>query len=162
VTRRLEGRNGAIYRAWLLGTTQEALAERHDLTQQRVSDIIRSVQAGIPEEDLAERRRKMLDTLDVLSEVAADLMESPLAPAYSNGRIMLDDAGQPILDVGPRLAALDRVLKVGERQAKLMGLDAAQKVDVSVSEQAKQAAAQAAADAVAFLHGGDEDAGTPE
>jgi hypothetical protein len=163
VSRRLEGRNGSIYRAYVLGATQEALAERHGIGQQHVSEIIRSVQAQLPEADLDERRKRALEALDVMSQVAAEVVELEPTQAFSNGRAMFDDAGRPILDYGPRLAGLDRFLKVADRQAKLLGLDAATKVEVGVTEQARQAAAQAAADAVAFLHGGpDEDASTPE
>ena len=160
--RRLEGRDGSIYRAFILGSTQEALAEQHGITQQRVSEIIKAVTASIPEEDIAERRKRLLDNLDVLGTVAAEIMESPLNPAYSNGRIMLDQEGRPILDAGPRLAALDRVIKIGERQAKILGLEAAQRVDVTVSEQAKRAAESAAADAMAFLAGPEDISDTSE
>ena len=155
--RRLEGRDGSIYRAYILGATQEELAERHGIDQTRVSQIIRAVVASIPEEDLAERRKRVLDNLDVLSQVAAEVMENGVAQAYSNGRPMVDGDGEPILDYGTRLAALDRVLKIGERQAKLLGLDAAQRVDVAVSEQAKEAMSAAAADAIARLAGTTEE-----
>jgi hypothetical protein len=153
VTRRLEGRNGSIYRAYILGTTQEELAEKHGIDQTRVSQIIRQVVAGIPEEDLAERRKRSLDVLDVLGREMAELMDAPLPQAYSNGRPMVNDDGTPIYDTSARTAAVDRILKITERQAKLLGLDAATKVDVGVSEQAKEAAASAAADALAYLHG---------
>lgn len=160
MTRRLEGRNGSIYRAYVLGATQEALAERYGLGQQHVSQIVREVTATLPEEDLAERRRRALEALDVMSQVAAEVVEAELPPAYSNGRPILDEQGRQVLDIGPRLAGLDRFLKVADRQAKLLGLDAAAKVDVTVSEQAKQAAVTAAAEAFAFLH--EEPEATPE
>ena len=158
--RRLEGRNGSIYRAWIMGTTQEDLAERHEISHQRVSQIIREVQASIPEEDLAERRKRVLDVLDVVGQEMAAILDTPPARAYSNGRPMENEDGTPILDYSTRMAAADRLVKLTERQAKLLGLDAAARVDVTVSEQAKAAEAKAAADALAFLHGDDEP--TPE
>jgi len=153
LARRLEGRNGSIYRAYILGTTQEELAELHGISQERVSQIVREVVASIPEEDLAERRKRSLDVLDVVGREMAAIMDAPAAQAYSNGRPMVNDDGSPILDYGSRMAAADRLVKITERQAKLLGLDAATKVDVAVSEQAKEAAAQAAADAIARLAG---------
>jgi hypothetical protein len=153
MARRLEGRNGSIYRAYILGTTQEELAAQHGLSQERVSQIIREVVASIPEEDLAERRKRTLDVLDVIGREMAAIMDAPAAQAYSNGRPMVNDDGTPILDYGSRMAAADRLVKITERQAKLLGLDAAQKVDVAVSEQAREAAQAAAADALAWLHG---------
>lgn len=160
MTRRLEGRDGSIYRAWIMGTTQEELAERHGIHQTRVSQIIRAVQAAIPPEDVAERRQRVLDVLNVVGQEMAAIMDTPPAQAYSNGRPMENPDGSPILDYSTRMAAADRLVKLTERQSKLLGLDAAQQVDVHVSEQAKQAAASAAADALAFLH--EEPEATPE
>jgi len=151
--RRLEGRDGSIYRAYCLGTTQEALAQEHGISQERVSAIIRNVTASIPEEDIAERRKRLLDNLDILGNVAAEIMETRPSQAYSNGRPMFNEDGTPVLDYSTRMAALDRLVKLGERQAKILGLEAAQRVDVTVSEQAKRAQEAAAADALAFLAG---------
>jgi hypothetical protein len=151
--RRLEGRNGSIYRAWVLGTTQEALAQEHGLHQTRVAQIIAEVRASIPEEDVAERRAKYLDSLDVLSQEMASIMDAEPTQAYSNGRPMFAADGTPILDYSVRMAAADRILKIGERASKVLGLDAAVKVDATVSEQADRAAEASAADAIARVLG---------
>lgn len=151
MSRPKEGRNGAIYRAWVLGTTQEALAQQHGIAQTRVSEIIRAVQASIPEEDLAERRAKYLDSLDVLGQEMAAIMDAAPTQAYSNGRPMFDEQGRPILDYSVRMAAADRILKIGERASKVLGLDAPVKADVTVSEQADRVAEAAAAEALARM-----------
>lgn len=161
-TRRLEGRDGSIYRAYLLGSTQEALAAEHGIAQTRVSQIIQAIQASIPATDLAAAKSRHLDVLDVLARTAGDLLDAPLPPAYSNGRPIVDEDGQYVRDVGPRLAALDRLIKINERVAKVLGLDAPVQADITINEAAKQATAQAAADAMAYLHGDTEDEVTPE
>lgn len=154
---RLEGRNGSIWRAYLFGTTQEELAERHGISQERVSQIIKAVRASIPETDVSEARKRHLDVLDVLAKTAAEIMAAPLPPAYSNGRPIRDDDDNLVLDAGPRLAAMDRLVKISERVSKVLGLDAPVKADVTVSEQESQSAEAAAAAAIARLAGG-----TPE
>lgn len=145
---RLEGRNGKIYRAYLLGATQEAISERHGISQERVGQIIRAVRAGIPETDLAEARAKHLDAMDLIADKMAELMEAPLPPAYSNGRPIIDDDGKIVRDFGPRMAAADRLVKINERVAKVLGLDAPVKADITVSEQENQLAETAAAEAM--------------
>jgi hypothetical protein len=80
-----------------------------------------------------------------------------LPPAYSNGRPIVDEDGVIVRDAGPRMAALDRIVKVEDRLAKLLGLDAPVKADVTVNEQARQQAQDAAAQAVARLHGGTDE-----
>jgi hypothetical protein len=43
----------------------------------------------------------------------------------SNGRLIMDPAtGKPLRDDGPVLAAIDRLLRIQERRARLLGLDA--------------------------------------
>ncbi|WP_188195602.1 hypothetical protein [Nonomuraea sp. SYSU D8015] len=39
--------------------------------------------------------------------------------------------GAPLVDDGPKLAAIDRLLKIQARRAALLGLDAEKKVSVS-------------------------------
>lgn len=141
---RLEGRNGKIWRAYLFGTTQEELAERHGLTQQRVSEIIQAARAAVPPEDALKAKQEHLEVMRTLAQVAGDLVDMPLPPAYSNGRPVLDENGQYVRDLGPRLAALDRQVKINERVAKVLGLDAPIQADVRVSELENQASEEAA------------------
>jgi len=49
----------------------------------------------------------------------------------SHGRIVKDDAGTPLLDDGPRLAALREMRAIRESYRKLYGADAATKVEHS-------------------------------
>lgn len=57
--------------------------------------------------------------------------------AHSNGRVVhLND--EPLIDDGPKLAAMDRMLKALERRAKYKGLDAPQKFE-NLSLEAVQA-----------------------
>jgi hypothetical protein len=151
--RRLEGRNGRIWEDYCAGWTQEALAEREGIHQTRVSQIIAAVRASIPPTDLDEARQRHVAFLEEMQRTAADIARQPPAPAYSNGRMMVDEQGRPILDYGGKLAAMKTATGITERAAKLLGLDAPSKVDVGVSEAAAQAAAQAAADALSRLHG---------
>ena len=63
-----------------------------------------------------------------------------------NGRVVRDADGRTIDDPMPRLAAIDRIVRVMERRARLLGLDAPAKTDVRVSdvldEQIQQLAAE--------------------
>jgi hypothetical protein len=51
--------------------------------------------------------------------------------AISQGKVMKDDAGNPILDDGPRLAAIREMRMLRESFRKLYGLDAEKKVNIS-------------------------------
>ena len=70
--------------------------------------------------------------LEDLSAKALTVMHAEHYVVGSGGRVAIDPAtGSPVIDHGPNLAAIDRLLRIQDRQAKLLGLDAATKVDVT-------------------------------
>lgn len=74
-------------------------------------------------EPAEEVRALQLEQLDRLALAAWAVLERAHV-TVSHGKIILDEADQPLLDDGPVLAAIDRLLKIQERRAKLLGLDA--------------------------------------
>lgn len=113
------------------------------------TDVTRALQAAQAETNLAadEWRQLSLARLEQAHQVAAGVMARDHV-LVSHGRIVregvpaLDENGQPVireghgaplLDDGPRLAAVDRVVKVSESLRKLLGLDPAAKVDASIT-----------------------------
>lgn len=78
-----------------------------------------------------------LDHLDMLTQATLDVLER-FHYTVSDGRIVyLGDKGdsdrEPLLDDGPVLNAVDRLLKIADRRARLLGLDAPKRVEVSDS-----------------------------
>lgn len=130
---RLAGRNGAIWKAYVSGATQEAIAAEHGLSQERVSQIVREIRSSIPPEDRAHLVQRETEFLDQMRRLALDLVERPPIPAYINGKpILMEDGVTVAEDHTARLAAWDRAIKAHERLSKLLGLDAAAKVDTTV------------------------------
>lgn len=156
--RRLEGRDGSIWRAYLLGKDQYTLAAEFGISQQRVSQIIKAARADVVDPELNTARQEFLEVQRMLQQTAVEIMEMPLPPAYSNGRMMVDENGEPVRDTAARLAAMDRVQKAQDRVLKVLGLEAPTKAEVVID--AGQATAEAAAEALSYLHGGS--AGSPE
>lgn len=69
-----------------------------------------------------ELRTLELERLNLLLDKAWQVMET-VHFAHSQGRVVkLDDT--PLIDSAPTLAAMDRILRIMERRAKLLGLDA--------------------------------------
>lgn len=52
----------------------------------------------------------------------------------SNGKVVFDDAGAPIVDDGPTLQAIDRIRALSESRRKLLGLDAPQRHELTLGE----------------------------
>lgn len=157
-TPRLEGRNGAIWRAYVTGKTQEAIAEELGIDQSTVSRAIAAVRASIPEADKQSLVQREIDFLDVLRARAIEISNLAAAPvtAGKDGNVVHDpETGAVVRDYSGQLAAMREARAAHERMTKLLGLDAPAKVDVTVTEQTQQAAQAAAADALARLHGGE-------
>ncbi|WP_329592139.1 hypothetical protein OG195_27320 [Streptomyces sp. NBC_01362] len=74
-----------------------------------------------------------LTRLDALYVAATEVLEREHV-TVSNGRVV-DLHGAPIPDDGPVLAAIDRLLKIQERRARLLGLDAPVKRDISLTDE---------------------------
>jgi hypothetical protein len=87
-----------------------------------------------------ERLEGELLRLDELEARAREVLDRHHI-TVNNGRVIKLDDGEPLLDDGPVLAAIDRLLKIedarrknNESQRKLLGLDAPTKVDAQVTE----------------------------
>lgn len=135
---RLAGRNGAIWQAYIRGATQESIARKFKISQQRVSDVIKQVRDNLPEETKNEIVTREVELLYLTRESVVELMEQ--ARAGGEPKILLD--------------AVDRLVRIGERQARLLGLDAATKVEANVTADESAATIALAADAARRVAGG--------
>lgn len=81
------------------------------------------------QEPAAEQRAMQLAKLDLLLRKAWEVLYARHI-VVNQGRVVLDpDSGEPLVDHGPVLAAVNSVLKIEERRSKLLGLDAPVRVE---------------------------------
>lgn len=152
---RLMGRNGAIWREYCRGATQEALAEKYALSQQHVGEIINKVADSIPQQERTRLINEEVDFFRAMRVEALAVWDMPAAPvtAGKDGDIVRDPTTQEVVrDHSGRIAAARLALDMSARMHKLLGLEAATKLDVGVGEE--EAAKRAASEALAHLHGG--------
>jgi hypothetical protein len=149
--KRLDGRNGEIWKWYVRGMTQEALAEQYEISQARVSQIIAQVRESIPPEDKDKVRQEHLELARTMRAELAKLVDMGPIPAYSNGRPITLEDGTTAEDHSGRLAAMDRLTKWIERESKLLGVDAPTKVEASVALSEQDAAQALAAEAAARM-----------
>lgn len=84
--------------------------------------------AAVPVEAVGELRALETQKLDAMERTAwAALMRT--YHLAQHGKIVIDPDGNPVEDVGPKLAAIDRLLKIAERRARLLGLDAPTRIE---------------------------------
>lgn len=95
-------------------------------------DFQRCLEHVIAEErhSLEVYRQAELMKLDTLSVAAMRVLNRKHYHVAPNGHIVEDPNGGPLVDDGPNLAAMDRLIRIGDRRAKLLGLDQPQRLEV--------------------------------
>lgn len=111
---------GATYRQ-IADTLAVSLAQVHDDAQRALAELAAQQQA-----EAAEVRTLELARLDDLQGEATRILRAT-HPLVSGGKVLsgFTEEGRAIglTDDGPKLAAIDRLLKIAERRARLLGLD---------------------------------------
>lgn len=117
----------------LKGATWQAIADAlgYKTPGAACQDVSRGMEAAVTEHrrSVEAYREEELQRLDVLLVEAWQVLRREHV-TVSHGRIVRDDEEKAILDDGPVLQAIDRILKIQERRAKLLGLDAPQRHEV--------------------------------
>jgi hypothetical protein len=119
-------------RGWSYGRIAAELGYSDDAAAYRA---VQRVLVETVAEPAAELRQIELARLDVLYEAALGVLEREHL-AIANGKVVYDfgssgdGEGKQVLDDAPVLQAIDRCLRIQERRAKLLGLDAPAKLEV--------------------------------
>lgn len=91
---------------------------------------------------LKERREQLSLAVDEHREQALAHLDDMAAAVWAvlaarhltiaNGKVVRDEADEPLLDDAPVLSAVDRLLRIEERRARLLGMDAPSQVTGTV------------------------------
>lgn len=131
--------------------TYQQIADELGISDSTAHEAYQRVLDRTIEEPAANARKRELEDLDAAQRAVLEVLERQHI-TVSHGRVVRrlidferDASGEPVLDEkgnrvgiyedvtddGPILQAVDRLIKIGESRRKLLGLDAAQKLDVS-------------------------------
>lgn len=111
------------------GKTYDQIAEALNFSDRSLARrAVERALAATVREPADELRQLELIRLDALWVEAVKVMTTEHI-TVNNGRVIEID-GVPLKDDGPTLSAIDRLLKIMERRAKLVGLDSPAKVEV--------------------------------
>jgi hypothetical protein len=149
---RLDSRDESWYRDYATrGLTIRAIAARDNVSPTTVHAAIKRVRETIPQETRDARIVDVLDFYARVRERAWELADMPGIPIVDRrGEVVHDAEGEPAYDYSGRLRALDTAMKTIEAERRMLGLDAAQKIEQTVTDQvAAEKAAREAADRLA-------------
>lgn len=115
------------------GASYQKIADELGYTSRGAAcqDVTRALEQAVAEQtqSVEAYREEELQRLDELLAEAWIILKRQHV-TVSHGRLIYDDrTGEPLLDDGPTLSAIDRILKIQERRAKFLGLDAPTRVE---------------------------------
>lgn len=114
-----------------LGWTYARIGEHFGVTKQAAFYMVHRALNEAGKETREEALSVELAKLDAYEQAALEVLARKHV-TVSNGRLITID-GEPLLDDGPVLQALDRLMKIADRRARLLGLDAPSRVEVTDS-----------------------------
>jgi len=113
------------------GLSYEAIGRELGLDKGNAYHAVQRALEATVAEPAAEVRQLELARLDDMYMAVMKVLEAQHF-TVSNGKLIYHpETGGPLLDDAPVLQAVDRLLKIQERRARLLGLDAATKTEVS-------------------------------
>lgn len=112
------------------GKTFREIGEHFGITPQGAFDMVKRAIADIPRENTEELIALELAKLDAVEAKAYEIMTKHHAYVSPSGKVVYDE-GERLQDDGPVLAAMDRLLKVAAQRAKLLGLNAPTRTELT-------------------------------
>jgi hypothetical protein len=130
-------RRARVVRRYRAGRTFEQIGTELGVSRQRAHQIYWEAMDAVIDREVSSRRAEMADQLDEVMRVASAVMAADHI-AHSNGRVVTltdPDTGDevPVLDHAPKLDAGRTIIAAQARLSKMIGADAATKVESEVS-----------------------------
>src|SRR5690606_28078765 len=107
--------------------------DRLGIAVSTVHDRLERYMAGRVDPLADQYRQVELDRLDDLTARAYQVLTARHI-VVQHGKVVRDENGNPIPDYAPILQAIGTLVRLSERRAKLLGLDAAVRVDAQVHQ----------------------------
>ena len=125
---RIAERRAKAIQLRLAGADWQTIADRLDYSSRGAAcqDVTRALEANMAEQrtSIAVYRETELMRLDQLTVEVVRVLRNRHYVVTQSGRVVNDpNTGNPLTDDSPALQAVDRLLKIQDRRAKLLGLD---------------------------------------
>jgi hypothetical protein len=111
------------------GLSYQQIADELGTDKGNAWQAVRRALRDIAEKPAQAVRDLELRRLDAMYEAVMEVLERRHV-TVSHGKV-IDHDGEPLIDDGPVLQAVDRLLKIQARRAALLGLDAETKINLS-------------------------------
>ncbi len=124
----LAEKRAAAYRLKLRGLSDRAAGAELGVSHTTIQNWTKQEADEIVLPLAAELRKVQLERLGEMRQAALEVL-ARLHYTVSHGKVV-HMAGEPLEDDGPKLQAIDRLLRIEERISKLMGTDAPTRAEI--------------------------------
>jgi hypothetical protein len=114
------------------GLTYQQIGDRLGITRQAAHVAVQRALADIPRMATEELRTLELEKLENLERRLIYIINQQSYKTSASGRV-IEYEGKPVLDTTPQIQAIGAALKVIDKRAKLLGLDAPTKVETEIT-----------------------------
>jgi len=124
-------------RAWELRVehlTYQEIGDQLGITKEGARQAVERHAKTIPVEAVADVKQMILDELDAMARHLHEVIERDHFRITSGGRVVMHN-GEPVLDPGPVIHAVNAYLRIIQERAKILGLYAPAKRRVDVITQ---------------------------
>ena len=128
----LSERNQRAAQMRLRGIDCQTIAETLGIALSTVYVAVDSAMKEVPFADADSLRKIELAHLDKAQSKAFEILEKQHVAISAGGKVVYND-GEPVLDDSVALKAVDSLVKVQGRRAKLLGLDAPTRVQAMIA-----------------------------
>lgn len=112
--------------------TYQQIGDALGMSRQAAHKAVLRAIADIPKEDAAEVLSLELNKLDQYEQRLFEVLDASHMKVSNSGKVVFFD-GEPVSDDQPIIQAVTALLRVGDRRAKLLGLNAPTKVDTEIT-----------------------------
>ncbi|WP_328976398.1 hypothetical protein [Streptomyces canus] len=136
-------RDADIYRCKVAGMTERAIADRYDLAQSTVHEIIDRGRRDLLTPGAEALRQMEADRLDDARR-AASAVRARTHYVVQGGAVVTGPDGQPLRDDAPTLKANEQLVRISESWRKLFGLDAPEQLNIALERRVDEESADLA------------------
>jgi hypothetical protein len=128
----LSERNQRAAQMRLRGIDCQTIAETLGIALSTVYVAVDSAMKEVPFADADSLRKIELAHLDKAQSKALEILDKQHVAISASGKVVYTESGEPVLDDSVALKAVDSLVKVQGRRAKLLGLDAPTRVQAMI------------------------------
>jgi len=113
--------------------TLAAIADEMECSVFKVQRLLNKYTPKLLEGEATRHREIEVQKLDLLEERLWGMLDEDYY-TVSAGQVVYMETGDPVPDIDPVMKIIDRILKVSERRAKLLGLDKPVRVEATIHQ----------------------------